>query len=100
MSNQWGVKMVTTEEMQDFINTDGETGKAFQALVNLTVKYQLEFQNNPQKAEQFLLEKMIEKDCFNDMSRVERFIEVNYTQLEIMGDELKPLRRGNIGVKI
>ena len=92
--------MVTTEEMKVFINTEGETGKAFQALVNLTVKYQLKFQNNPQKAEKFLLKKMIEKDCFNDMSRVERFIEVNYTQLEIMGDELKPLRRGKIGVKI
>lgn len=92
--------MVTPKEMQDFINTDEETGKAFQALIDLTAKYQLEFQNNHKKAEQFLLEKMIEKNCFNNMSRVERFIEVNYTQLEIMGDELKPLRRGYHGVKI
>jgi hypothetical protein len=87
------------QEMIDFIKTDPETHKAFQALTQLTINYQLEFRNNKEKATDYLLNAMVLRGCIGNMERIQRFIIYNYTQLELMGDETKALR-GYAGVRI
>lgn len=94
--------MVTDEhrkELLNYIQSDPETYTAFKALTNLTAKYQLKYRGQLCKARKFLLNGMLNRGCRNNLERIQQFIQYNYTQLELMGDETKPLHGYN-GVRI
>ena len=90
--------MVTTTEMLTFINSDPETGKAFKALVKLESK-EFKYQGSTRKAREALLDAMIEKNCYGNMERVQRFIMYNYTQRNVLGSPDR-LLHGYRGVRI
>ena len=90
--------MTAPSEMLEFINSDLETGKAFQALIELESK-EFRYQGSTRKAREALLDAMITKGCMNDMERVQKFIMYNYTQREVLGAPDK-LLHGYRGVRI
>jgi len=84
---------ITLQQMQDYIDLDEQTSKAFNNLCRLISKNTVKWRNKPEKARRDALQFMIERGLYGDCQRIKDYIVETYAMLQLRGDVLGQVKR-------